>query len=239
MAKRLDVEKRKKEIEAWISEELSLAEISRRLNCKFETLKSYLKKWKIDYKGQQGQKGRNKGKFYKTAVEYLNSNSLIKSHFLKQKLLRDGLKKHQCELCGMREWLGNPIPLELHHIDGNHYNNSLENLKLLCPNCHAIQENNSGKNTISHRKKEKEKKFLKPKGYDPKIWEERKNIIINSNVDFKKYGWQKQVELKTNLTRRQISDTISYYRQLFDSISFSRKNKCPNTREGTEATLRT
>jgi len=42
-------------------------------------------------------------------------------------------------------WLDEEIPLELHHIDGNHYNNSFENLMILCPNCHALEENRQTK----------------------------------------------------------------------------------------------
>ena len=37
--------------------------------------------------------------------------------------------------------MGYPIMLELHHIDGNHNNNKLENLQMLCPNCHSITDN--------------------------------------------------------------------------------------------------
>ena len=52
--------------------------------------------------------------------------------------------------CGITEWNNKPIVLQLHHIDGNHNNNNLENLQLLCPNCHSQTENycgNSNKST--------------------------------------------------------------------------------------------
>lgn len=51
------------------------------------------------------------------------------------------LRGRKCENCGLEEWLGKPINLEVHHIDGDRSNNSLENLKLLCPNCHSYTEN--------------------------------------------------------------------------------------------------
>ena len=44
-----------------------------------------------------------------------------------------------------KKWLHTNIPLELHHKDGNRYNNDLENLEILCPNCHSLCPNNSGK----------------------------------------------------------------------------------------------
>jgi len=56
------------------------------------------------------------------------------------------LRGRKCEVCGLEEWQGQPIPLEVHHEDGNHLNNNLSNLKLLCCNCHALTKNYKGKN---------------------------------------------------------------------------------------------
>lgn len=50
------------------------------------------------------------------------------------------LRGHKCENCGLEKWLDQPINLEVHHIDGDRSNNSLENLQLLCPNCHSYTE---------------------------------------------------------------------------------------------------
>lgn len=60
---------------------------------------------------------------------------------LHDRLLKEGLKERKCECCGNTEWMGHPIVLELHHIDGDHNNNKLENLQMLCPNCHSITDN--------------------------------------------------------------------------------------------------
>lgn len=56
------------------------------------------------------------------------------------------IREYKCECCGNSEWLGQKIPLEIHHIDGDHYNNSLDNLQLLCLNCHALTPNFRGRN---------------------------------------------------------------------------------------------
>ena len=65
---------------------------------------------------------------------------------LKRRLISAGIKSHRCECCGLTEWLGHPVPLELHHKDGDRTNNTLSNLELVCPNCHALTDNYRGKN---------------------------------------------------------------------------------------------
>lgn len=65
---------------------------------------------------------------------------------LKLRLIKAGLKENKCERCGITEWNGLPIQCELHHIDGNTSNNSLDNLTILCPNCHSQTENFRSKN---------------------------------------------------------------------------------------------
>lgn len=60
---------------------------------------------------------------------------------VKRRLLKEGLKKPICENCGLSEWQGVEIPLEIHHIDGDKTNNTIENLQILCPNCHALTDN--------------------------------------------------------------------------------------------------
>ena len=65
------------------------------------------------------------------------------------------LRGWQCECCKNVEWNGRPIPLEVHHINGDNTDNRLENLQILCPNCHALTENWRGKNIDKKDSKEK------------------------------------------------------------------------------------
>lgn len=95
----------------------------------------------------------------KTIEEILVENSdFDSSNRLKNKLFYNGLKKQQCEKCGRTEWEGVPIPLELHHINGVHNDNRIENLQILCPNCHALTDNYCGKNIKTNSPEEKRKK---------------------------------------------------------------------------------
>lgn len=65
---------------------------------------------------------------------------------LKHKLLNKGLLKNQCYVCNLFEWQGKPIALHLDHIDGDRKNNVIENLRILCPNCHSQTDTYCGKN---------------------------------------------------------------------------------------------
>jgi hypothetical protein len=72
---------------------------------------------------------------------------------LSKRLVSEGLKKYECESCGIAEWNGNPISLELNHIDGNSGNHSLGNLELICPNCHSQTETYRSKKITFMKKK--------------------------------------------------------------------------------------
>ena len=88
------------------------------------------------FSGQAWSKGRTRGPS-RSLDAYLSNQFPISSHRLKLRLIAEGVLVRACNKCKGREWLGQPIPLELEHRDGNPMNNQLENLELLCPNCHA------------------------------------------------------------------------------------------------------
>ena len=83
-------------------------------------------------------RGWNKGDQLKDWSNY-RKNSSIKPHLINE-------RGHQCEECTRVSWGVSPIPLELHHVDGDNTNNQEGNLQLLCPNCHALTDNYRGKN---------------------------------------------------------------------------------------------
>lgn len=114
----------------------------------YQTIKRRIAKYCIDTSHFGGQ-GWNKGKILgpKRSLDfYLKNNSIVQSFKLKKRLLNEKIFEHKCYNCSKKTWLNQKIPLELHHIDGNHSNNELSNLVLLCPNCHALTDNYRGKN---------------------------------------------------------------------------------------------
>jgi hypothetical protein len=66
---------------------------------------------------------------------------------LRPRLIKEGILQNQCRECGLGdEWNGKPITLQLDHIDGNRLNNRLENLRIICPNCHTQTATHSSRN---------------------------------------------------------------------------------------------
>lgn len=72
--------------------------------------------------------------------ELLVKGSMIGGAKLRRRLVAAGIKEERCEDCGISEWLGGPLRLELHHANGDHTDNRLSNLRILCPNCHSVAE---------------------------------------------------------------------------------------------------
>lgn len=145
---RTDILERKEDILRWISENRPNTYIARELKCKVDTLKTYYKKLGIDYKGNSSRAGMKHYESRLPIEEYLAGNSSNSSK--RVRLIEEGIKENKCECCGLSEWQGRPIPLELHHKDYNHYNNNLDNLQILCSNCHKLAHNyNNNYNKLS------------------------------------------------------------------------------------------
>lgn len=79
-----------------------------------------------------------RNKKYDIAFEkYFCENSQIDNYRIKQRLFDENIKKYECESCKISHWQGKEIVLELDHINGCNTDNRIENLRLLCPNCHS------------------------------------------------------------------------------------------------------
>ena len=112
-----------------------------------KTLNKYLTQMGIKYTGNQSGRGKTKQKDKWNLEEYLQNSIDIQSNKIRTKILEEGIKEHKCECCGLTTWLNRPIPLELHHIDGDRTHNEISNYQLLCPNCHSFTDSYRGKNS--------------------------------------------------------------------------------------------
>lgn len=135
----------------------NVSELCRKLNIEpkgngYYRVRRLIKEFDLDVK-HFSQAPWNKDIRYRTKCnrirpmeEVLKKGSNIQTNQLKKRLFNNGYKEYKCECCGNTEWLGKPIKLELHHINGVHNDNRLENLQILCPNCHSFTNTFRGKN---------------------------------------------------------------------------------------------
>jgi len=79
--------------------------------------------------------------------KYLTENSNASRNNLKNRLINEGFFDYKCGICGISEWMGNNITLQLDHINGINNDNRLENIRFICPNCHSQTKNFCGRNT--------------------------------------------------------------------------------------------
>lgn len=122
--------------------------IARQIGCQYGTLVTFLKREGIEYNKNPGRRGFphiERLKNYSSSEEYMNSVISPKNSILLRLLEKErGYRK--CEICQNEFWNGKPIPLEIHHIDGDHSNKSPDNIQMVCPNCHTQTDNYKSKN---------------------------------------------------------------------------------------------
>ena len=140
-----------------VKSSLSYAQVIEKLGLKvagsnYDTVKRKIQELNLDISHMTG-KAWNQGERFHKLVQprklsevLVEHSTWINSNNLRKRLIKEGLKEYKCECCNRTEWLGKPIKLELHHINGIKDDLRIENLQILCPNCHAYTDNYRGKN---------------------------------------------------------------------------------------------
>lgn len=110
-----------------------------------------IKKMNIDtshFVGQGHLKGKTHGWSKKIDLKdiLVEDSKYSNTVTLKRRLIKEGLLENKCYECGITEWRGTPISLELEHINGNRFDNRIANLCILCPNCHSQTKTFRGRN---------------------------------------------------------------------------------------------
>jgi len=128
----------------------SIAGLLRELNLEpaggnYANMKRTLQRISVDCSHWTGQ-GWNKGQQLKDWEKYTKVAGL-KKHLIK-------VRGRHCEVCKNDKWFDKPIPIEVHHINGDRTNNGLENLLLICPNCHSFTDNYRSRKLSAHLEKD-------------------------------------------------------------------------------------
>jgi len=169
----------KEELQDVVLRCLSIAEVCRQLGIRpaggnYKTIRQKIKKFEIDishFTGAAWNVGDRFKPFSKTIdleLILVKDSDYTNTNRLKQRLIKAGMLLHECSICKLSEWCGKPIPIELDHINGINTDNRIENLRILCPNCHAQTDTYRGKqkiSSISNLRNEKYCKFVNEKDY--------------------------------------------------------------------------
>ena len=138
-----------------VAEAGSIADVCRQVGLKpvggnYRTIRGRIEGLGLSIAHFQGQ-GWRKGSHEPTTPppplkDVLVDGRYRQSNGLKRRLLREGVFSASCSICSREEWNEQTIPLELDHINGRYDDNRIENLRLVCPNCHAQTDTYRGRN---------------------------------------------------------------------------------------------
>ncbi len=153
----------RQELEQLIKQHHSIRRIAAATQVSYTTIRYWLRRWELKSEGHVDVKkpqnlclqcGKTTG-----PRPNIYCSATCQHQFKRKRKIENGergkvtlksylldIRERKCEVCGITEWMSKPAPLELDHKDGDSANNELDNLRLICPNCHAQTENYKGRN---------------------------------------------------------------------------------------------
>jgi len=134
---------------------ISMRQASIKLDLPFTTFRRYAIKFEV-YKINQGGTGVIKKRRFSTEDILNGKHPNFRGTELHERLVKEGYKKEQCEVCGLKDWKGKKITFDLDHIDGDNTNHKLENLRIICPNCHSQTSTYKNRNKFKIKISDKE-----------------------------------------------------------------------------------
>lgn len=151
----------------------------------YDTLKQLIKEYNLSTEKLNENRKQLFSRLAKIPKSKVTTESILNgehpnygSSQLLKRLVKEKYKEYKCEKCGISEWLGKRLSLQLHHKDGVHSNNHLDNLEILCPNCHSQTDNYCGRNLEKKREnKTNNSNKIKPRKKLPVNRQELKNLI--------------------------------------------------------------
>jgi len=133
----------KEQISHAIANTKSMQSAARFLKCSYSVFRRHAIQYNIFNPNPSG-KGTYKGTKFKSANDVFVKGKFVSSTALRRWYLRQ--KEYKCDSCNLKTWQEKEIVIELDHINGDRYDNRIENLRLLCPNCHSQTDNYKSKN---------------------------------------------------------------------------------------------
>ncbi len=147
------------ELKKLVEESISISEIQRKLgyNSKggnvSKNIKEKIEHYQIDishFKGKAHGTSVN-GKDLSTIL--IKNSTYVNNTSLKNRLLKEKILEYKCNICGIYEWNNKKLSLQLDHINGINNDNTVTNLRLLCPNCHSQTSTFAGRNIKKNKYK--------------------------------------------------------------------------------------